>query len=341
MYRDLFSWSDIKFPAIYEDYETFETLNSDVVLNIFYVPYEEENILPEYISKRNFDNVDQITLLKISDGKGKWHFLALPNELDNGIKRPYNSLCRLMRDVSSNTHDNYYCLGCFHSFKTKNSLEKHEELCKNNTFAKIELPDDDCNFKMYKPGAKSLKLDTVIYADFESMLVPYSTCDNRHETTKKINKQVPCSYSINIVSNHRKQQKQHCYCGEDAVSSFCDKIYDVAHNFINIKKIAKQNLIKSQYNTYETADYCHICKKVYVESKTNLSKVYDFHYYSGKYRGPAHSICSLMNSRQKDIPVFLHNGTNYEFNLIIRELAKKFRSDMQCIQLNRTCNVYH
>lgn len=152
---------------------------------------------------------------------------------------------------------------------------------------------------------------------------------------------MPCSYSINIVSNHRKQQKQHCYCGEDAVSSFCDKIYDVAHNFINIKKIAKQNLIKSQYNTYETADYCHICKKVYDESKKNLSKVYDFHYCSGKYRGPAHSICSLMNSRQKDIPVFFHNGTNYEFNLIIRELAKKFRSDMQCIQLNRTCNVYH
>lgn len=41
-----------------------------------------------------------------------------------------------------------------------------------------------------------------------------------------------------------------------------------------------------------------------------------------------------MNSRQKDIPVFFHNDTNYEFNLIIPELAKKFRSDMQCIPLN-------
>ena len=25
---------------------------------------------------------------------------------------------------------------------------------------------------------------------------------------------------------------------------------------------------------------------------------------------------------QKDIPVFFHNGTNYDFNLIINELAK-------------------
>ena len=39
-------------------------------------------------------------------------------------------------------------------------------------------------------------------------------------------------------------------------------------------------------------------------------------------------------SIQKDIPVFFHNGTNYDFNLIINELAKEFRSELQCIPLN-------
>lgn len=106
----------------------------------------------------------------------------------DGIKRPYASLSKLMRDISSNTHDNHYCLWCFHPFKTKETLKNHEELCKKNNFAKIELPDEDCNFKMYRPGAKSLQIDTVIYADFECILKPYSTCDNKHETTKKINK---------------------------------------------------------------------------------------------------------------------------------------------------------
>ena len=42
----------------------------------------------------------------------------------------------------------------------------------------------------------------------------------------------------------------------------------------------------------------------------------------------------MLNSRQKDIPVFFHNGANYDFNLIIPELAKKFKSDMQCIPMN-------
>ena len=39
-------------------------------------------------------------------------------------------------------------------------------------------------------------------------------------------------------------------------------------------------------------------------------------------------------STQKGIPVFFHNGTNYDFNLTIPELAKEFRSELQCIPLN-------
>ena len=34
------------------------------------------------------------------------------------------------------------------------------------------------------------------------------------------------------------------------------------------------------------------------------------------------------------IPVFFHNGTNYDFNLIINELAKEIRNEMRCIPLN-------
>ena len=32
--------------------------------------------------------------------------------------------------------------------------------------------------------------------------------------------------------------------------------------------------------------------------------------------------------------MFFHNGTNYDFNLIISELAKEFRSELHCILLN-------
>ena len=59
---DIFSWYGINFPTSYKDYETFERLNSDVALNILYILFEEANVLPEYISNRNFDKKDQVIL---------------------------------------------------------------------------------------------------------------------------------------------------------------------------------------------------------------------------------------------------------------------------------------
>ena len=64
--------------------------------------------------------------------------------------------------------------------------------------------------------------------DFESILVPYSTCDKEHETCKKVNKQVPCGYSINVVNSHYKSSKQSCYRGDNAVSAFCKEIRNLA-----------------------------------------------------------------------------------------------------------------
>ena len=42
----------------------------------------------------------------------------------------------------------------------------------------------------------------------------------------------------------------------------------------------------------------------------------------------------IQYATQKDIPVFFHNGTNYDFHLIINELAKEFKSELHCIPLN-------
>ena len=93
------------------------------------------------------------------------------------------------------------------------------------------------------------------------------------------------------------------------------------------------DLTKREIHEYEDAEYCHICKKVFGEAKKHR-KVRDHDHYTGKFRGTAHSICNLRYSTQKDIPVFFHNGTNYDVNLVINELAKEFRSELNCIPLN-------
>ena len=63
-------------------------------------------------------------------------------------------------------------------------------------------------------------------------------------------------------------------------------------------------------------------KKNLVIKKTNR-KVRDHDHCTGKYRGAAHNICKLCSSTQKDIPALFHNGSNYDFNLIITRVSKR------------------
>ena len=176
-------------------------------------------------------------------------------------------------------------------------------------------------------------MDIVIYADFESILVPYSTCDKEHETCKKGSKQEPYGYSINVENSHNMSSKQSYYRGDNAVSALCKEIRNLAYKFINIYKQPMIDLTEREIHEYEDAEYCHICKKVFGEAKKHR-KVRDHDHYTGKFRGAAHSTCNLRYSVQRDIPVFFHNSTNYDFNLIINELAKEFRSELHCIPLN-------
>ena len=70
-YAQKFNWHEIDFPACFADYAIFEKLNQDIALNVLCVPFNEVNICPEYISKRNFTTKNQITLLKITDESDK------------------------------------------------------------------------------------------------------------------------------------------------------------------------------------------------------------------------------------------------------------------------------
>ena len=197
------------------------------------VPFNEVNICPEYISKRNFNTKNQVALLKITDDKGKWHFLASPSILDeDGVKRTTKSLSRLREDIASKSYGDFYCYGCFHSFCAESTLKNHVELCKYNDFCKIELPKEDKNIKQYTPGTKSLKMNSVAYADFESILLPYSSWGKEDVITKKLNKEVPCGYSINVVTNHNNESKQTYYRGERSVATLCKGIRNIAQDLL-------------------------------------------------------------------------------------------------------------
>ena len=76
------------------------------------MPYNIKQINIAYKSKNNLTQKRQIILLMISDGQ-KWHDLVV------------NNLSRLLRGITSNHKEDFYCLNCFHSYRTENKLEAH------------------------------------------------------------------------------------------------------------------------------------------------------------------------------------------------------------------------
>ena len=148
-------------------------------------------------------------------------------------------------------------------------------------------------------------MNSVIYADFESILLFYSTCDKENERIKKINQQVPCVYSINVVNNHNKETKQTYYRGKATATEFCKEIRVISKELLNIEKKPMRPLsVKEQIaQNVDNAKCCHVCKKVF-GTKKNHVKVRDHLHYAGEYKGAAHLVCNLRYSTQINMPFF-------------------------------------
>ena len=64
----------------------------------------------------------------------------------------------------------------------------------------------------------------------------------------------------------------------------------------------------------------------YIKDK-KYCKVTDHCHYTGEYGGAAHGLCDLNHSLPKEIPIFFHNGSNFDYHFIIKKLAFDARFD--------------
>ena len=88
-------------------------------------------------------------------------------------------------------------------------------------------------------------------------------------------------------------------------------------------------LTKEEDDNYNKENICYICKKEF-----NNDKVRDHCHCTGKYRGAAHNTCNLRYKIPKNIPVFFHNGSTYDYHFIIKELANEFEGNFECLGEN-------
>ena len=111
---DQYNWKDIDFPSFSKDWKKFQ-LNNEIALNILYVSHNTRKINVAYKSKHNLICNKQVILLMISNDEN-WHYLTV------------KILPGLLRGITSNHKEDFYCLNCFRSYRTRNKLEEHKKI---------------------------------------------------------------------------------------------------------------------------------------------------------------------------------------------------------------------
>ena len=151
--------------------------------------------------------------------------------------------------------------------------------------------DEYIKLKNFERKIKSLFM---IYADFESILVPENNGKQNllQPYTKKYQKHVAWSYGYNLVCVDDKFSKPFkSYLGEDAVYNFiCSMIEESKYCSGVMKKHFNKELVmtKEDNEDFEKSTKCWVCDKDYIDDDV---KVRDHCHITGKYRGSAHRDC--------------------------------------------------
>ena len=60
----------------------------------------------------------------------KWHYLTV------------KSLSASLKGIISNHIGDFYCLNCLHSYRAKEKLKKHENVCNNHDYCYLKMPNE-------------------------------------------------------------------------------------------------------------------------------------------------------------------------------------------------------
>ena len=197
------------------DINKFEK-NNEIGVNILAV--ESKKI---YICRkgRDYDRIANLMLIANIENQNRRHYVAV------------KSLSRLLlKENSKHKEAQHFCTNCLNGFESEIIRDEHYEYCRSKDSVRVEMPTKNPIVK-YADGQYQFKVPFVIYADFESILVPVSGAPNNLEMspTRGINEVVNvhqpsgwCMYSkfaYGKVTNRLKQ-----YRGRDCISKFCETI---------------------------------------------------------------------------------------------------------------------
>ena len=117
----------------------------------------------------------------------------------------------LLRGITSKYYGDFYCLNCFHSFRTKNKLELQKKVCENKDFCNLVMPSEDTKILEFNQYQKFDKAPFLIYADLQCIIEKIDGCKDNPEnsSTTKVSEHIPSGFSMSTIASFRSIENKH------------------------------------------------------------------------------------------------------------------------------------
>jgi hypothetical protein len=312
-----YDFTGLSFPVSLKDIEKFEKKNPGVSINVYGIKkgtktrknkvkkpkmYRKKKSTEEYIIvpyKVCDDELeDHFDLLLIGNNEGKQHYCYITN------------LSRLISpQINACNKSIVICRRCFKSYsKTsiKNGLPSGEERlkdhkikCNKNKPVLHEMPKPN-SFLKFKNFKNSVRLPIAIYADFECLLIKFTSNTDNNSATRILQEHIPmsfcfyvktCNVPVKLLKKYQIPTKPVLVRGdkhstkEDVAKRFLEEIVAVARKIeslyktnIPIKLTSTDNM---NHDIVLSIGRCTLC-----ESKFNAINypVRDHNHLNGEYR---------------------------------------------------------
>lgn len=329
-----YNFNGLNYPVSLADIKRFERRNPGVSVNVYGLD-SRNNVYPLKVVPREL--LDHTDLLLLSDDKVS-HYVFI---------RDFSKL--IHKQLTKNKNGITVCKRCF-CFKHisinrggRSWLSEHLKLCGDHPAVKVVLPTGERSVLKFNKIHNQYRIPIVIYADFESSLIPTENVDPDAPANGKYQKHVPNSYCIIVKSTLSPDHLQYysiptepiLYRGEEAAKRFVDDLYDIADKVSTLYSyiVPMEKLTDLQELCHLVSDVCYLCEKEFTESNV---KVRDHDHLTGAYRGAACNACNINFKLPNFVPVVLHNLSGYDAHFIIPELGRdKGRIDVLAVSTEK------
>ena len=344
-YEDLikenFNIQNLTFPLHTDDVGQFCKQNKhlNIKINLLFQTFGQNGEQEVYPLKTNIgEGKNILNILLTSTEKSTYHYVLI-TDVNKYLRKTYLSKDGYKRSYKKD----FFCLSCFNSFSTQKILDDHvANVCLNQD--KREVPPQDWQNKVrFTKHERKFMQDLVAFVDFECT-VPFTgnvckVCDSTRckcesSSNIKLQSHEPCAFTFIIVNHKDEVICEKKFFGQNAGEHFVEMLLEEEEKWIKDyleTSIPMEELTTEEKELYEKCTICHICEKPISNFEF---KCKDHDHNTGKFLGAAHQVCNLHRQRQSLINVYIHNGSKYDFHLLIKALANPKVKNLNVLPFN-------